>query len=110
MGHLSIHCDACGSDWIVYPRDDWKARVCPVCGKAIDPGTWSREVKRAFAGMEAANMALAKDQALFHGALFTVSYIPDVIFPNKGNAEELDQLREEIEELKETIKNLTERM
>ena len=24
MGHLKIHCDNCGSDWIIYHRDDWK--------------------------------------------------------------------------------------
>ena len=31
---------------------------------------------------------------------------PDVIFPNKGNSEEVDQLREEIEDLKDGIDNL----
>lgn len=109
MGHLSIHCDGCGSDWTVYHRDDWKgwkARTCPVCGKSIDPGTWDRQVLRAFGEMEDANLELVKDHTQSHGTLFTVSYIPDVIFPNKGNTEEVDQLREEIEDLKDGIDNL----
>lgn len=106
MGHLSIHCDGCGSDWSVYHRDDfrdWKARTCPVCGKSIDPGTWERSVLRAFGEMEDANLELVKDHTQSHGTLFTVSYIPDVIFPNKGNTEEIDQLREEITYLREII-------
>lgn len=106
MGHLSIHCDSCGSDWNVYHRDDfhdWKARTCPVCGKSIDPGTWERSVLSAFGEMEDANLELVKDHTQSHGTLFTVSYIPDVIFPNKGNTEEIDQLREEITYLREII-------
>ena len=109
MGHLKIHCDDCGSDWIVYHRDylhDWKARTCPVCGKSIDPGTWDRQVLRAFGEMEDASLELVKDHTQSHGTLFTVSYIPDVVFPNKGNTEEVDQLREEIEDLKDGIDNL----
>lgn len=109
MGHLSIHCDGCGSDWIVYHRDDWKgwkSRTCPVCGKSIDPGTWERSVLCAFGEMEDANLELSKDHAQSHGTLFTVSYIPDVIFPNKGDTEEIDQLREEVEDLKDGIENL----
>ena len=47
-----------------------------------------------------------KDHTQSHGTLFTVSYIPDVVFPNKGNTEEVDQLREEIEDLKDGIDNL----
>ena len=76
MGHLKIHCDGCGSDWVVYHRDnwkDWKARTCPVCGKSIDPGT-------------------------------SVSYIPDVVFPDRSG--ETDQLREEISDLKEGLEDL----
>lgn len=109
MGHLKIHCDGCGSDWIVYHRDDfhdWKARTCPVCGKSIDPGTWDRQVLRAFGEMEDASLELVKDHTQSHGTLFTVSYIPDVVFPNRGNTEEVDQLREEIEDLKDGIDNL----
>ena len=57
---------------------DWKARTCPVCGKSIDPGTWDRQVLRAFGEMEDANIELLKDHQQSHGTLFTVSYIPDV--------------------------------
>ena len=56
--------------------------------------------------MEDANLELTKDHAQSHGTLFTVGYVPDVIFPNKGNSEEVDQLREEIEDLKDGIDNL----
>lgn len=109
MGHLKIHCDGCGSDWIVYHRDDWKdwkARTCPVCGKSIDPGTWDRQVLRAFGEMEDANLELMKDHTQSHGTLFTVGYVPDVIFPNRENTEAVDQLREEVEDLKDGIDNL----
>lgn len=107
MGHLKIHCDGCGSDWIVYHRDDWKdwkARTCPVCGKSIEPGTWEKSVLRAFGEMEDANLELSKDHAQYDGALFTVSYIPDVIFPNKD--EELDRLRAETDDLMEAVESL----
>jgi hypothetical protein len=56
--------------------------------------------------MEDCNLELVKDHQQSHGTLFTVSYIPDVIFPNKGNSEEVDQLREEVEDLKDGIDNL----
>ena len=107
MGHLKIHCDGCGSDWIVYHRDDWKdwkARTCPVCGKSIEPGTWEKSVLRAFGEMEDANLELSKDHAQYDGALFTVSYIPDVIFPNKD--EEVDRLRAETDDLMEAVESL----
>jgi hypothetical protein len=107
MGHLKIHCDSCGSDWVVYHRDnwkDWKARTCPVCGKSIDPGTWDRQVLRAFGEMEDANLELVKDHTGSHGTLFTVSYIPDVVFPDRSG--ETDQLREEISDLKEGLEDL----
>ena len=109
MGHLQIHCDCCGYDWIVYHRDDWKswkARTCPVCGKSIDPGTWERQILRAFAEMEEANLELSKDHDQYHGTLFTVGYIPDVIFPNKSD--EIYQLTEEIEELREQLRTIKE--
>lgn len=109
MGKLSIHCYGCGAEWDVLHRDDWKdwkARTCPVCGKSIDPGTWERSVLSAFGEMEDANLECVKDHDQLHGTLFTVSYIPDVIFPNKGNTEEVDQLREEVEDLKDGIDNL----
>lgn len=109
MGHLQIHCDCCGSDWSVYHRDDWKdhkARTCPVCGKSIDSGTWERQVLRAFGEMEDANLELVKDNAQYHGTLFTVGYVPDVIFPNKAQTEELNQLREDISDLTDSLDNL----
>ena len=109
MGHLSIHCGGCGSDWIVYHRDDfkdWKARTCPVCGKTIDSQTWEKNVLRAFGEMEDANMELVKDHAQTHGTLFTVSYIPDVSFQNSGVAEELGHLREEVESLRRVVMRL----
>ena len=56
--------------------------------------------------MEDANLELVKDHTQSHGTLFTVSYIPDVIFPNKENTEAVDQLREEVEDLKDGIDNL----
>ena len=106
MGHLSIHCDSCGSDWIVYHRDDWKhwkARTCPVCGKSIDQGTWERQILRAFGEMEDANRELMKDHAQYHGSMFTVSYIPDVVFSTKTQSDIVSQLREEIADLKNTM-------
>lgn len=107
MGRLSIHCYGCGSDWEVLHRDDWKdwkARTCPVCGKSIDPGTWERSVLRGFGEMEDANIELMKDHTQSHGTLFTVSYVPDVTFPDQ--AEESDRLAEEIEDLRDGIDNL----
>ena len=106
MGHLKIHCDGCGSDWVVYHRDnwkDWKARTCPVCGKSIDPGTWDRQVLRAFGEMEDCNLELVKDHTGYNGTLFTVSYVPDVVFPN---VDRTGQLQEEIRELKEGLEDL----
>lgn len=107
MGKLSIHCDGCGSDWIVYHRDDWKnwkSRTCPVCGKEIDPGTWNRQILPAFNGMEDANIELMKDHTQSHGTLFTVSYIPDVVFPN--HSDDLESIREGLESLSEDLDNL----
>lgn len=109
MGHLKIYCDGCGSEWNVYRRDDLhdhKARTCPVCGKSIDPGTWERQILRAFGEMEDATLELAKDHAQSHGTLFTVSYIPDVLFSKSKGSEDLDILREEVEDLKDGIDNL----
>lgn len=109
MGHLAIHCDSCGSDWVVYHRDDWKhwkARTCPTCGKEIDPGTWNRHVIRAFGEMEDTNLELMKDHTALHGALFTISYVPDTVFPNKSD--DMDQIRQEIELLTDRIEELTE--
>ena len=106
MGKLSIHCYGCGTEWDVLHRDDWKhwkARTCPVCGKEIDPGTWSRYILPAFNGMEDANIELMKDHTQSHGTLFTVSYIPDVVFPD---AEDDDPVREEVESLREDIEDL----
>lgn len=107
MGKLLIHCDGCGSDWNVYHRGDWKdpkARTCPVCEKSIDPGTWDRQVLRAFGEMEDANLELAKDHSQSYGTLFTVGYIPDVVFPNKDD--DLNQLREMIDNLSEEVTSL----
>ena len=100
MGHLSIHCGGCGSDWIVYHRDDfknWKARTCPVCGKATNPQTWEKQVLRAFGEMEDAGMELVKDHTQLHGTLFTVGYVPDVAFPSE------DDMRGEIENLRSIV-------
>lgn len=113
MGKLSIHCENCGSDWVVYHRDDWKnwkARTCPVCGKEIDPGTWGRSVLKGFGEMEDAQIELVKDHNRYHIPLFTISYLPDVEFPDKGNKEEIDQLKEEIECLKEGVDRIHETM
>ena len=109
MGKLSIHCDGCGSEWVVYHRDEWKhwkARTCPTCGKEINPGTWNRQILPAFGSMEDANLELMKDHTALHETLFTVSYIPDTIFPNKSD--DADQIREEIEDLTDKIDRLTE--
>jgi hypothetical protein len=54
--------------------------------------------------MEDANLELVKDHTGSHGTLFTVSYIPDVVFP--GRSGETDQLREEISDLKEGLGDL----
>ena len=107
MGHLKIHCGGCGSDWIVYHRDDWKdwkARTCPVCGKSIDPETWDRQVLRAFGEMEDASLELVKDYTQSHGTLFTVSYIPDVVFPH--HSDDMKSILEGLESLNESLENL----
>lgn len=107
MGHLNIHCNGCGSDWIVYHRDDWKnwkARTCPVCGKSIDPGTWDRSVLKAFGEMEDATIELVKDHTQSHGTLFTIGYVPDVMLPDRS--EEDDHLRADIEDVKDGIESL----
>ena len=109
MGQLKIHCDACGSDWIVYHRDnwkDWKARTCRVCGKSVDPGTWERSVLKGFNEMEDANIELVKDHTQSHGTLFSVSYVPDVVFPNKETSETVEKLREDVEDLRSIVEKL----
>lgn len=114
MGHLKIHCDNCGGDWLIYHRDnwkDWKARTCPICGESINKSTWEQSVLKAFGEMSDANLELAKDNAQYHGTLFTVSYEPDMIYPNK--AEGTAELKEELEELREAVegvKNVTARI
>lgn len=115
MGHLKIHCDCCGSDWVVYHRDnwkDWKARTCPVCGKSIDPWTWERSVLTAFGEMEDANLELVKDHTQSHGTLFTVSYIPDVMFPNRDQTgrlqEEVGIMKEDLEYLRAVVTSFLE--
>ena len=112
MGHLKIHCDNCGYDWIVYSRDIWKdwkhpvrlSSMCPMCGESIKSDTWERHVLRAFEEMESATRKLASDHAQQHGTLFTVAYEPDVIYPNKNDG--VDQLREDIEDLRESVSSL----
>ena len=109
MGHLKINCDCCGSSWNVYHRDDfkdWKARTCPMCGKSIDQATWDRQVLPAFGAMEDVSLELVKDHSQYHESLFTIDYIADVVFPNKGNSEIIDQLTEEIEDLRTEISDL----
>lgn len=104
MGHLKIHCDNCGSDWIVYHRDDWKdwrARNCPMCGESIDSQTWDEQILPAFGAMEDANRELFKDHTGYHGTLFTVTYEPDIIYPNKNDG--IEELRELIEELQDEL-------
>ena len=103
MGHLKIYCDSCGSTWNVYSRDDWKDRrfrQCPVCGVCIERQTWERQILRAFGEMEDSTRELLKDHTGSHMPLFTVSYIPDVIFPNR-EPHGISAIREYIEELKE---------
>ena len=56
--------------------------------------------------MEDANLELVKDNAQYHGTLFTVGYVPDVIFPNKAQTEELNQLKEDISDLTDSLDNL----
>ena len=108
MGHLNIYCDCCGSSWTVYHRDnwkDWKARTCPVCGNTIQESTWT-QVIRAFGEMEDSTLELVKDHTQTHGALFTVSYEPDVIYPNSKGSAETEALREDIEELRDSVESL----
>ena len=106
MGHLQIHCDKCGTDWSVYRRDDWKddkARTCPVCGAEIDSGTWERQVLSAFAEMEDVALELVKDHMQYGNTLFTIGYVPDVIYTNR---EKSDELMEEIVDVKHGINDL----
>jgi hypothetical protein len=60
--------------------------------------------------MEDASLELVKDHDQLHGTLFSISYIPDVVFPNaKGGdpvRDEVEDLRDEIEDLKNGIEDL----
>lgn len=106
MGHLQIHCYGCGHEWSVYHRDDlrdWKIRTCPVCGKKVSQRTWDRDVLTAFDQLENANLELARDHTQDHGTLFSVAYVPDVIFPE---AEKENGLREEISDLRESVDSI----
>ena len=97
MGHLKIHCDSCGTDWIVYHRDiqNAKAKTCPMCGQSICRQTWNNQILPAFGMMEDCNRELYKDHCGQHGTLFTVSYVPEVIYPNKSDIYyEIDELKE----------------
>ena len=114
MGHLKLYCDGCGSSWDVYTRDDMGSkliRTCPICGKSIDPGIWNRRIIQAFGMMERANRDLVTNHTQTHGTLFTVSYFPDVIYPNRDRSEEnLNDLREEISDLADKIEEMKERI
>ena len=108
MGHLKIRCGGCGSDWVVYHRDDWKdwkARTCPMCGKSIPSGLWERQILRAFGEMEDTARELVNEHTGNHGTLFTVDYIADVVFPNDdgGISDQIGELREEIDEIGDEI-------
>ena len=108
MGQIKIHCDSCGGDWIVYRRSEWsdrRSRTCPVCGKSVDPGTWDRQILKAVAAMDDANLELLKDHEKSHGALFRVSYIPDVLFQKQDNGE-IEQLREEVDALRGVLQKV----
>lgn len=112
MGHISIYCDSCGSRWDVYGRDDLKnkrSRTCPICRKAIDQGVWDRQIVKAFEEMESATRDLVTNHLRNRNALFTVSYIPDVIYPNR-RADDQGDLREEISEMNQKIENLQDRI
>lgn len=110
MGQIKIHCDSCGGEWIVYRRSEWsekRSRTCPVCGKSIDPETWDRQILKAVKEMDDANLELLKDHEKSHGALFTVSYIPDVLFQNRDNGE-IAQLRDEVDALRGVLQKLVD--
>ncbi|MBO7283828.1 MAG: hypothetical protein J6U71_02050 [Bacteroidales bacterium] len=61
--------------------------------------------------MEDANLELVKEHEQNHGTLFTVSYVPDVVFPNQDRAlDEISGLRWEFWELQEQIDGLEEEL
>jgi hypothetical protein len=54
--------------------------------------------------MEDANIELMKDHSQSHGTLFTVSYIPDVVFPH--HSDDMESILEVLESLNESLDNL----
>ena len=56
--------------------------------------------------MEDAQIELVKDHNRYHIPLFTISYLPDVEFPDKGNKEEIECLKEGVDRIHETMSDL----
>lgn len=106
MGHLSIHCENCRNDWIVYHRDNWKDGkhlICPTCGKSIPIGLWAIHVLRAFNEMEDAQIELIKAKEQGESSLFEISYIPDI--PKQEDlSEKIEEMNEELERMKEELR------
>ena len=89
--YMRIRCDYCNQYWDVYGRDDLDgaARRCPHCDAKINKETWKHCVVPAFKAAESANLQLYSDHANDHMPLFTVTFIPDHIFPARSVADVL---------------------
>lgn len=106
MGRLYIKCAQCGSGWEIYHRDnwkDWRASMCPNCGRNIPSDLW-KQVLRGFNEMEDANIELQKEESQRWERSFRVGYIPDS--PRQENlTEKLEEVKEEIEGVKEELRD-----
>ena len=85
-----------------------------VSSDGIDWNPVSKEIKSAYDQLESVNLELFRDHAQDHGTLFTVAYIPDVVFPKaeqeNGLREEISDLRESVDSMKAVVRQLVTRL
>lgn len=81
--YMKIHCEYCNQNYEVYERDidSKKENQCPHCSSKIDRDIWRGVVVPAFKSAQVANWALMDDHVEHHRPLFTVTFVPDHIFP-----------------------------
>lgn len=90
MVFIRIHCETCGGTWEVYDRDNWKndrARECPHCFNKIDRQTWERQILPAFGAARDAQAELVNDHTGNHRPLFTVDFVANALYKNRGSVD-----------------------